>query len=92
MSAVGGTLFLAAIILGLITCYGKWGYLWREWLTSVDHKKIGIMYIILSLVMLLRGFADAIMMRMQQALAAGARTAICRSTTSTRYSARTAPS
>ena len=46
-------------------------YLWREWLTSVDHKRIGIMYIILALIMLLRGFADAIMMRAQQAVAAG---------------------
>ena len=58
-------------ILGLITRYGKWGYLWKEWLTSLDHKKIGIMYIITSQVMLLRGFVDAMMMRMQQAVAAG---------------------
>jgi cytochrome o ubiquinol oxidase subunit I len=46
-------------------------YLWREWITSVDHKRIGVMYIMLALIMLLRGFADAIMMRSQQALAAG---------------------
>src|ERR1700728_4619837 len=44
-------------------------YLWREWITSVDHKRIGIMYCVLALVMLLRGFADALMMRAQQALA-----------------------
>ncbi len=44
-------------------------YLWREWITSVDHKRIGIMYCLLALVMLLRGFSDAIMMRSQQALA-----------------------
>src|SRR5215470_8230373 len=44
-------------------------YLWREWITSVDHKRIGVMYIFLSMVMLLRGFSDAIMMRSQQALA-----------------------
>ena len=50
---------------------GYWPYLWREWLTSVDHKRIGVMYIILALVMLLRGFGDAIMMRTQQAVAAG---------------------
>jgi len=56
-------------IVGLITKYKLWGYLWREWFTSVDHKKIGIMYIVLALVMLLRGFADAIMMRIQQAIA-----------------------
>lgn len=56
-------------ILGLITKFKLWGYLWHEWFTSVDHKKIGIMYIILAIIMLLRGFADAIMMRIQQAIA-----------------------
>jgi cytochrome o ubiquinol oxidase subunit I len=61
---------LGAALLGAITYYRQWGYLWREWLTSVDHKRIGVMYIILALVMLLRGFADAIMMRAQQAIAA----------------------
>jgi len=57
-------------LLGLITYYRKWGYLWSEWITSVDHKRIGVMYFILGLVMLLRGFSDAIMMRTQQAIAA----------------------
>jgi len=56
-------------LLGVVTYFKLWGYLWREWLTSVDHKKIGIMYVILALIMLLRGFSDAIMMRLQQALA-----------------------
>lgn len=56
-------------MLALLTYFGKWKWLWSEWLTSVDHKKIGIMYIIVAMVMLLRGFADAIMMRSQQALA-----------------------
>ena len=65
MVAIGG-----AALLGGITYFRKWGYLWNEWFTTVDHKKIGIMYVILALVMLLRGFADAIMMRGQQALAA----------------------
>ena len=72
MGAVGGAILLALVILALITYYRKWTYLWKEWLTSLDHKRIGIMYIILALVMLLRGFSDAIMMRSQQALAAGA--------------------
>jgi cytochrome o ubiquinol oxidase subunit 1 len=58
-------------VLGLITMKGWWPYLWREWLTSVDHKRIGIMYFALALVMLLRGFSDAIMMRSQQAIAVG---------------------
>lgn len=58
-------------VLALITKYKLWGYLWHEWFTSVDHKKIGIMYVILALIMLMRGFADAIMMRLQQAIAFG---------------------
>src|SRR3990167_7685519 len=58
------------LVLGLITYFRQWGYLWRQWITSIDHKKIGVMYLILSLVMLVRGFADAIMMRTQQAMAA----------------------
>ncbi|WP_157476878.1 cytochrome o ubiquinol oxidase subunit I [Lysobacter sp. Root690] len=58
-------------VLALITRYKLWGYLWKEWFTSIDHKKIGIMYMVLGLVMLLRGFADALMMRLQQAMAFG---------------------
>ncbi|WP_250634505.1 cytochrome o ubiquinol oxidase subunit I [Pinirhizobacter soli] len=56
-------------ILALITYKKKWGWLWTEWITTVDHKRIGIMYTLLALVMLLRGFSDAIMMRSQQVLA-----------------------
>ncbi len=56
-------------VVGALTYFKLWGYLWREWFTSVDHKKIGIMYMVLGLIMLLRGFADAIMMRIQQAMA-----------------------
>ena len=63
---------LGAGIVGVVSYYRLWGWLWREWFTSVDHKKIGIMYIILGIVMLLRGFSDALMMRLQQALAFGA--------------------
>jgi len=59
-------------LVAVVSRYRLWGWLWREWLTSVDHKKIGIMYIILGIVMLLRGFADALMMRLQQAWAFGA--------------------
>ncbi|WP_250442623.1 cytochrome o ubiquinol oxidase subunit I [Lysobacter enzymogenes] len=66
MVALGGV-----AVLALLTRYKLWGYLWNEWFTSIDHKKIGIMYIVLGLVMLMRGFADAIMMRMQQAMAFG---------------------
>jgi cytochrome o ubiquinol oxidase subunit 1 len=56
-------------VLALVTLKGWLPYLWREWITSVDHKRIGVMYILLAMVMLLRGFSDAIMMRSQQALA-----------------------
>lgn len=68
---------LAVVILGGvalvagISYFQKWTYLWKEWIISVDHKRIGVMYIILALIMLLRGFADAIMMRAQQAIAVG---------------------
>lgn len=58
-------------VVGLLTYTKRWKWLWREWLTSLDPKKIGVMYIITALVMLLRGAADAAMMRSQQALAAG---------------------
>lgn len=64
MIALGGIALVAAI-----SYFKKWTYLWTEWLTSVDHKKIGVMYIVVAMVMLLRGFADAVMMRTQLALA-----------------------
>src|ERR1700761_100129 len=66
--AVVGLVLLS--LLSLVTLKGWWPYLWREWITTVDHKRIGVMYMILALVMLVRGFADALMMRTQQALAA----------------------
>jgi cytochrome o ubiquinol oxidase subunit 1 len=66
MVAIGGIALLAAI-----TYFRFWGPLWRNWVTSIDHKKIGVMYMILGIVMLLRGFADALMMRTQQALSVG---------------------
>ncbi|MEO9336717.1 cytochrome o ubiquinol oxidase subunit I [Mesorhizobium sp. SB112] len=62
---------IGAGVLWALTRYRLWGYLWSEWFTSVDHKKIGIMYMVLGIVMLLRGFADALLMRAQQALAIG---------------------
>ena len=62
---VGGALLVAIVV----TWLKAWKYLWTEWLTSVDHKRIGIMYIVVALIMLVRGFVDAIMMRAQQAVA-----------------------
>ena len=66
-SAVVGLVLLG--VIATIVLKGWLPYLWREWITSVDHKRIGVMYTLLALVMLLRGFSDAIMMRSQQALA-----------------------
>ncbi|OWY39086.1 cytochrome o ubiquinol oxidase subunit I [Xenophilus sp. AP218F] len=71
MGALGGAGLVGLMLMALITKFGKWGYLWKEWLTSVDHKKIGVMYIIVAMIMLLRGFADALMMRAQLAIATG---------------------
>ncbi|UDG80364.1 cytochrome o ubiquinol oxidase subunit I [Candidatus Annandia pinicola] len=69
------TCFLMSILIFIIfftiTYHDKWQYLWYNWFTSVDHKKIGIMYILLALIMLIRGFIDAMMMRSQQALSSG---------------------
>jgi cytochrome o ubiquinol oxidase subunit 1 len=58
-------------VLSLITFYRQWSYVWNDWVTTVDHKKIGIMYMMLATVMLLRGFSDVVLMRSQQAIAAG---------------------
>ena len=66
-SAVVGVGILGVLTLVLVK--GWFPYLWREWITSVDHKRIGVMYTLLAMVMLLRGFSDALLMRSQQALA-----------------------
>src|SRR4051812_15556207 len=71
MAATTGMIAAIVLVLGWVTLKGYAPYLWREWITSVDHKRIGVMYIVLALIMLLRGFSDAIMMRAQQAVAAG---------------------
>ncbi len=55
----------AIAIMVYLTVRHRWGWLWREWLTTVDHKKIGIMYLIAALVMLFRGGVDALMIRTQ---------------------------
>jgi cytochrome o ubiquinol oxidase subunit 1 len=66
LTLVGGVVAVA----GLLTYLKRWKWLWKEWLTSLDPKKIGIMYIVVAVVMLLRGLVDAGMMRAQQAVAA----------------------
>jgi cytochrome o ubiquinol oxidase subunit 1 len=69
VGAMGFIALVVIAVLGTITWTGRWRWLWTEWLTSVDHKKIGVMYLLLALLMLLRGFSDAIMMRSQLAVA-----------------------
>lgn len=71
---IGGAVVMVLGVLGAVAAlfyFKKWKWLYKEWLTSLDPKKIGIMYIIVAAVMLLRGVADALMMRTQQALASG---------------------
>lgn len=70
----GGALMVVLGGLGAVaavTYFKKWTWLWKEWLTSLDHKRIGLMYVIVAMVMLLRGLADALMMRTQQATSVG---------------------
>lgn len=71
--AIGQISMIVGVILVvlLLTYFKRWKWLWREWLTSLDPKRIGIMYLIVATVMLLRGLADAGMMRLQQALSSG---------------------
>jgi len=69
MIASGVVALAILAVLAWVVLSGRLPYLWREWITSVDHKRIGVMYVLLAMVMLLRGFADAIMMRMQQSIA-----------------------
>ncbi|MBZ9682812.1 MULTISPECIES: cytochrome o ubiquinol oxidase subunit I [unclassified Mesorhizobium] len=69
LGAAFAVFLAAAAVLCWISLKGYWPYLWSEWITSVDHKRIGVMYIVLAMLMLLRGFIDAIMMRTQQVLA-----------------------
>jgi cytochrome o ubiquinol oxidase subunit 1 len=69
MVASGVVALAILAVLAWVVIRGHLPYLWREWITSVDHKRIGVMYTLLSMVMLLRGFSDAIMMRAQQSIA-----------------------
>ncbi|MGJ9416531.1 cytochrome o ubiquinol oxidase subunit I [Massilia sp. CMS3.1] len=71
LATFAGVIVGGAALVALISYFRLWGTLWRDWITSIDHKKIGIMYMILGLVMFLRGFADALMMRAQQAMSFG---------------------
>ncbi|HET7301923.1 MAG TPA: cytochrome o ubiquinol oxidase subunit I [Candidatus Saccharimonadales bacterium] len=69
---IGGAILMICIGLATVaflTYTKRWTWLFKEWLTSLDHKKIGIMYILVASLMLLRGLADVLMMRTQQAIA-----------------------
>ena len=67
---------IAFALVAYITAQKKWAYLWRDWVTSVDHKKIGVMYIIIAFVMLFRGLSDAILMRAQQVVSSAGQASI----------------
>lgn len=70
--AAGSLMLVVAIAAAvLLTYFRRWGWIWREWLTSVDPKRIGVMYLVVALLMLFKGFTDAVMMRAHQALAVG---------------------
>lgn len=72
-AAVGMPLGALAVVVA-ITYFKKWTWLWKEWLTTLDAKKIGVMYTLVAIIMLLRGVADAGMLRLQTALAHGSGT------------------
>lgn len=68
----GASMALGAVaLIFLLTYLKRWKWLWSEWITSVDHKRIGVMYIVVSFVMLFKGLFDAFMMRAQQMMAVG---------------------
>lgn len=71
MGGVAGMTIGLLAVVALLTYTKRWKWLWRDWLTSVDPKKIGVMYIVVAVLMLLRGLSDAAMMRVQQATSAG---------------------
>ncbi|WP_312484969.1 cbb3-type cytochrome c oxidase subunit I, partial [Massilia timonae] len=71
IATFAGVIVGGLALVAILSYFRLWGTLWKDWITSIDHKKIGIMYMILGLIMLLRGFADALMMRAQQAIAFG---------------------
>ncbi len=71
-AATGVSIVIGGLLAAAYLTYAKrWGWLWREWLTTTDHKKIGIMYLIVSALMLFKGIVDAGMMRGQQLLSVG---------------------
>lgn len=71
LGGIGFMILCGVTVLGALTYYRLWGWLWREWLTSLDPKRIGVMYLVVAAVMLVRGGTDALMMRTQQATAVG---------------------
>ncbi len=71
---MGGAIMIVSILIGLllfITFTKRWKWLYKEWLTTQDPKKIGVMYILVALGMLLRGGADVALLRTQQSISVG---------------------
>ncbi|GAB4225713.1 MAG: cytochrome o ubiquinol oxidase subunit I [Chlamydiales bacterium] len=69
--AVVSMVIVGIALFGILTYFKRWKWLWDEWITSLDPKRIGIMYIVVALMMFLKGFGDALMMRLQQLLSVG---------------------
>ncbi len=68
---IGAAIGMPVILIGIIaalTYFKKWQWLWREWITTMDAKKIGTMYAIVAIIMLIRGGADALMLRASTAV------------------------
>lgn len=71
MGASVSMIFATLLIIGLLTYFKRWKWLWKEWITSLDPKRIGVMYIVVVLVMLFKGLMDGVMMRAQQMFSVG---------------------
>jgi len=70
--AAGYSMLIGAIFLiGYLTYKKKWKWLWKEYITSLDPKKIGMMYLVVAMLSLVKGLVDALMMRAQQVLSVG---------------------
>ncbi|MGC8461249.1 MAG: cbb3-type cytochrome c oxidase subunit I [Candidatus Dormibacteria bacterium] len=76
MIAFISILVILLVTAGIITRMKRWTWLWKEWITTVDPKRIGVMYLIVSMLMLIRGGSDAILLRAQQLTGVGASSGI----------------
>ncbi len=64
-------IFAALLAVAILFYLKRWKWLWKEWLTSLDPKRIGVMYLLVALTMLFKGLVDAAMLRAQQIMSVG---------------------